>query len=52
MELPDEVVHAVVQMVLAEALLDDELISFPRLQLLIINWAAHELRLWTNKLKE
>jgi hypothetical protein len=52
MELPDEVVHAVIQMVLSEAVLDNELISFPRLQLLIVNWAAHELRLWTNKLKE
>ena len=51
LELPDDLSHAVVQTVLSEAVLDDELMSLKRLQLLIVHWAAHELRLWTNKLK-
>jgi len=52
LELPDELVHTIVQMVLSEAVLDDELINHRRLRLLITHWAAHELRLWTNKLKK
>jgi MFS family permease len=48
-ELPDDLVHAIAQMVLSEAVLDDDLSSHYRLKLLIVNWAAHELRLWTNK---
>jgi len=51
LELPDELVHTVEQMVLSEAVLDEELMSHPRLKLLIVHWTAHELRLWTNKLK-
>jgi MFS family permease len=51
LELPDNLVHAIVQIVLSEAVLDDDLSSHNRLKLLIVNWAAHELRLWTNKLK-
>jgi len=52
LELPDDLVHTIVQMVLSEAVLDDELINHRRLRLLIVHWAAHELRLWTNKLKK
>ena len=52
LELPDEYVHAVVQTILAETVLSDEFMEFPSLHLLIAHWAAHELRLWTNKLKK
>ncbi|MDR1100582.1 MAG: MFS transporter [Treponema sp.] len=52
LEIPGDLAHTIVQIVLAEAVLDDELISFTRLKLLIIHWAAHELRLWTKKLKQ
>jgi HEAT repeat protein len=52
LELPDELVHEFVQIVLSEAVLDNELKDQPRLQLLIVNWSAHELRLWTNKLSK
>jgi len=52
LELPDEYVHAAVQTILAETVLSDEFMEFPSLQLLISHWAAHELRLWTNKLKK
>jgi MFS family permease len=52
LELPGKFCHSVVQMVFAEAVLDDELCSHPRLQLLIAHWTAHELRQWTQKLKE
>jgi MFS family permease len=51
LEIPDDLAHAVVQIVLAEAVLDDELIAFNRLKLLIVHWAAHELRLWAKKFK-
>ncbi|MDR1902782.1 MAG: MFS transporter [Treponema sp.] len=52
LELPDKFCHSVVQMVLAEAVLDDELCSHRRLQLLIVHWTAYKLRIWTQKLKE
>jgi MFS family permease len=52
LELPDGIAHAAAQIVLSEAVLDDELIAFTRLKLLISHWAAHELRLWTKKFKQ
>jgi HEAT repeat protein len=51
LEIPDELTHTVVQVVLSEAVLDNDLIGHRRLRLLIVHWAAHELRIWTNKLK-
>ena len=51
LELPDDLVHPISRRVLAEILLDDEFMGNPRLRLLIVHWAAHGLRLWTNKLK-
>ncbi|MDR2370409.1 MAG: MFS transporter [Treponema sp.] len=51
LELPNDLCHAVAQLVLSETVLDDELSSHDRLRLLIVHWASHELRLWTNKLK-
>jgi hypothetical protein len=41
----------VIHIVRSEAALDDELITHDRLRLLIVHWAAHRLRFWTNKLK-
>jgi HEAT repeat protein len=52
LEIPDELIHTVVQVVLSEAVLDDELISHRRLRLLTVHWAAHELWMWTSKLKQ
>jgi Na+/melibiose symporter-like transporter len=49
--LPEDLVDTVIQTVLSEVVLDDDYLSYPRLRLLITQWAAHELRLWTNKLK-
>ncbi|GHT69149.1 MFS transporter [Spirochaetia bacterium] len=51
LELKEDSAGAIAQAVLAEAVLDDELIDHPRLQLLIVHWAAHKLRLWVNRLK-
>jgi MFS family permease len=51
LSLPDELIHIVVQTVLAETVLDDELIKYPYLRLLVVHWSAHELRRWTNKTK-
>jgi hypothetical protein len=51
LELPDEMVNPIVQVVLSEAVLDDELCALNRLRLLIVHWAAYELRLWTKKFK-
>jgi hypothetical protein len=47
MEFPEGIVPEFIQMVLAEAVLDDELSSHDRLRLLISHWAAHELRIVT-----
>jgi hypothetical protein len=52
MELPDELVHTIVQVVLSEAALDDGFIAHRQFRLLTVHWAAHELRLWTDKLKQ
>jgi HEAT repeat protein len=51
LELPGDMAHTIVQIVLAEAVLDDELCALDRLRLLIVHWAAHELRIWTKKMK-
>ncbi|MDR1949007.1 MAG: MFS transporter, partial [Spirochaetaceae bacterium] len=51
LELPDELCDAMVQLILSEAILDDELNAHNRLRLLIAHWAARELRVWTNRLK-
>ena len=51
LRLPTELVHNIVQKVLSEAITDSEFEGHHRLHLLIVHWAAHELRLWTNKLK-
>jgi MFS family permease len=51
LEIPEDLAHTIVQMVLSETVLDDELAGHRRLRLLIVHWAAHELRLWVNKLK-
>jgi MFS family permease len=52
LEIPDGLAHDIVQVILAEAVLDDELIILNRLRLLIVHWAAHELRLWVKKMKQ
>ncbi|MDR3304132.1 MAG: MFS transporter [Treponema sp.] len=52
LELPPDVAEPISQTVLAEIVLDNELSSFERLKLLIVHWAAHEMRLWTTKLKK
>ncbi|MCL2833608.1 MAG: MFS transporter [Treponema sp.] len=52
LELPDDLCHTVIQIVLSEAALLDEFHNYPRLRLLIVHWTAHELRLWTNKLRD
>ncbi|MDR1566424.1 MAG: MFS transporter [Treponema sp.] len=52
LELPDDIAHTIVQVVLSESVLDDELTGHRRLKLLIVHWVAHELRFWTNKIKQ
>jgi hypothetical protein len=52
LEIPGKLCHVVVQTVFSETVLDDELCSHTRLQLLIVHWATCELRRWTQNLKE
>jgi MFS family permease len=52
LELPDELCQTILQVVLSEAVLDDELTSYDRLRLLVVHWAACKLRLWANNLKQ
>ena len=47
LELPDTLCRPLIQSVLSEVALDEELYGFDRLRLLIVHWAAHELRVWT-----
>ncbi|MDR2516376.1 MAG: MFS transporter [Spirochaetaceae bacterium] len=48
LELREGLVPAVIQTVLAEAVLDAELASYARLKLVIVQWAARQVRVWTN----
>jgi len=52
MGLPDDLVNGAAQMILAEITMDEDFMDYRRLKLLIVQWAANELRLWTNKLKK
>jgi HEAT repeat protein len=45
MELPLEDEHTVAQIIMAEAVLDEELSAHDRLRLLAAHWASHELRI-------
>jgi MFS family permease len=47
----DSSCYRIAQTVLAEAVLDDDLIAHNRLRLLIVHWAAYQLRVWTKWLK-
>jgi MFS family permease len=51
LEIPGDLAPGVVPVVFSEALLDDELVRFTRLMLLIVHWTAQEFRLWTKKFK-
>ena len=51
MKIPDEICHAIAQTVLSEAILADEFQDNKQLRLLVVHWAARELRIWTNRLK-
>ena len=51
LDLPDEQVHPVAQIVISEVVLDEGFNNDDRLRLLFVHWAAHELRLWVNRLK-
>jgi HEAT repeat protein len=51
LKLPEEIADMFVNIILSEAVLDDELVSFRRLQLLITHWSAQQLRIWTRRLK-
>ncbi|MDR2435262.1 MAG: MFS transporter [Treponema sp.] len=53
LELPDNLCQgqSIEQTVFSEAALDDELSTLNRLRLLIVHWAAYQLRAWTKKLK-
>jgi HEAT repeat protein len=42
----------IAQSIFPEALLDDEMVSYQRLHLLIIHWATYQIRVWTKKLKQ
>jgi len=52
-ELPDEYSKSgsVIKSVLSEAVVDNDLIMYDCLCLLIVHWAAHELRIWAVMLK-
>jgi hypothetical protein len=51
MGLHDDLVNGAAQMILAEVTMDEDLMDLRRLKLLVVQWAAHQLGLWTNKLK-
>jgi HEAT repeat protein len=45
MELPLKKEHTIIQVIMSEAVLDDDLSAHDRLKLLIAHWASHELRI-------
>jgi HEAT repeat protein len=50
-ELPDDPENNFVQVILSEAVLDDELAAHNRLRLLICHWASQKLRAWADRYK-
>ncbi|MCL2270797.1 MAG: MFS transporter, partial [Treponema sp.] len=48
----DEPAFEIAQTIFPEVLLDDEMISFRRLRLLIIHWATYQIRIWTKRLRK
>jgi hypothetical protein len=50
--LPADKGRDTIRQALADAVMDDELDQQGRLQLLIVHWAAKQLRAWANKLKQ
>jgi hypothetical protein len=51
LEIPGAYCDPAVQIILAETLLEPELNGLPRLQILIVYWAAHSLRRWIKKIR-
>ncbi|MDR3130311.1 MAG: MFS transporter [Treponema sp.] len=51
LEIPEDAAATPEKVILSEAALDDELVSHTRLRLLIVHWAAWELKVWTRRLK-
>ncbi|QQO09263.1 MFS transporter [Breznakiella homolactica] len=49
LQLPHDTSHTIVQVVLSEAVLDDDLTDHGRLRLLIAKWSAHQLRFWSKQ---
>ncbi|MDR0554908.1 MAG: MFS transporter [Treponema sp.] len=52
MELPHDMCDPMIQLIIAETVLDDELYVHERLRLLGVQWAAWELRRWAKQIKE
>jgi HEAT repeat protein len=50
-ELPDDLCYAHIRPALSKATLDEELCNHDRLRLLIVHWAAQELRAWAKWFK-
>jgi MFS family permease len=51
LSLPRNVCDTAVQLILAEAVLEDEVNAYDRIRLLVTHWAARCLRIWANALK-
>jgi hypothetical protein len=51
MTLPDDPESTFVQIILSEAVLDNELAAYNRLRLLICHWASWKLRAWADRHK-
>ncbi|MDR1412083.1 MAG: MFS transporter, partial [Spirochaetaceae bacterium] len=47
--LPDDPENAIIQIILSEAVLDDDLSAYNRLRLLICHWASRKLRDWADR---
>ncbi|MDR1867758.1 MAG: MFS transporter [Treponema sp.] len=48
--IPSEECNVAVQWIFSETVLDENLAHIPKLRLLICHWAAHTLRVWTQRL--
>jgi 5-methylthioribose kinase len=50
LDLPQELCDISIKLILSETLFDDEVNKYDRLRLLIIQWCARQLKLWTDTL--
>jgi hypothetical protein len=51
LKMPQDICDPSIQLIFAEVILDENVNKYDRLRLLVIQWCARQLRVWTDKVK-